>query len=129
MVVERLVLEGIVPEHAEDSVAQTLVSEAVSLALSEVEHLGKSRNSHSVTTVHIFCEFPVENFRENLFYHRMQSLKHIIYIKYPDLHGGLDIFTYHLDEPQILVELLHRGRGRRHGEKQTDHEWSTTETE
>ena len=41
MVVERLVLEGLVPEHAEDAVAQTLVAEAVSLALSEVEDLGE----------------------------------------------------------------------------------------
>ena len=41
MVVERLVFEGLVPEHAEDAVAQTLVAEAVSLALSEVENLGE----------------------------------------------------------------------------------------
>ena len=39
MVVEGLVLEGVVPEHCEDSLAQALVAEAVRLALAEVEHL------------------------------------------------------------------------------------------
>ena len=37
--VQGLVLEGFVAEHAEDPLAQTLVAEAVRLALSEVEHL------------------------------------------------------------------------------------------
>ena len=39
MVVEGLVLEGVVPKHGEDPLAQTLVAEAVRLALAEVEHL------------------------------------------------------------------------------------------
>ena len=37
--IEGLVIERVVAQHGEDPLAQTLVAEAVRLALSEVEHL------------------------------------------------------------------------------------------